>query len=249
MFDMGFLRDLRRIVAAVPTERQTMLFSATMPREIEALAREVLHEPEWIEVGQRRDPAASVAQHAVPVAEGDKPAVLQHLLGTDGVGKSIVFSRTKHRADRIAKALNRAGVDAVAIHSNRSQNQRQRALEGFEAGEFRVLVATDIAARGLDLDGVSHVINYDVPNVPEDYIHRIGRTGRAAATGDAISLVSAEEAPNLHGIEKHTGQKIDRMTLDGFAAPALPEPSRGASRAIGKAVGKPSAKRAGGRRR
>ena len=221
MFDMGFVRDVRRIVAEVPEQRQTLLFSATMPPPIQDLARSILHKPETIEVGERRDPAATVAQRAVRIGEADKQALLHHLLDTEDTDRVIVFSRTKYRADRIMKKLDRAGYDAVAIHSNRSQGQRQRALKGFESGQYKVLVATDIAARGIDVPGVTHVINFDTPNIPEDYIHRIGRTGRAEATGDAISFVSAEESPHLASIEKHMGQRVDEVKIDGFEAPAM----------------------------
>ena len=226
MFDMGFIRDVRKIVAAVPEERQTMLFSATMPPPIQDLARSILYKPETIEVGERRDPAATVAQRAVRVAEADKQALLHHLLDTEDVDRMIVFSRTKYRADRIRKKLDRAGYDAIAIHSNRSQGQRQRALKGFEAGRYQVMVATDIAARGIDVPGVSHVVNFDAPNVPEDYIHRIGRTGRAEATGDAITFVSAAESKHLAAIEKHTGRRIEALRVDGFAAPSPEAPER-----------------------
>ena len=221
MFDMGFVKDVRKIVAAVPEQRQTMLFSATMPPPIQDLAKSILYDPETIEVGERRDPASTVTQRAIRVAEAEKQALLHHLIETEAVDRMIVFSRTKYRADRIRKKLDRAGFDAVAIHSNRSQGQRQRALKGFEAGQFQIMVATDIAARGIDVPGVSHVVNFDAPNVPEDYIHRIGRTGRAEATGDAITFVSAEEAPNLAAIEKHTGRRIDEVRVDGFEPPAL----------------------------
>ena len=250
MFDMGFIRDIRRIVAEVPEQRQTMLFSATMPPAIQELSRSILYKPETVEVGKRRDPAATVAQRAVHIAEDQKQALLHHLLEVEDVDRVIVFSRTKYRADRIRKKLERAGFDAIAIHSNRSQGQRQRALKGFESGEYRILVATDIAARGLDIDGVSHVINFDTPNIPEDYIHRIGRTGRAEATGDAISFVSAAEQPHLRGIEKHTGARIEVVEFDGFDAPALgaalskaqPKASRPTPRS-----GKPSGRRNTGR--
>ena len=157
------------------------------------------------------------------MAEAEKQALLHHLLDTEPAERVIVFSRTKYRADRIRKKLDRAGYDAVAIHSNRSQGQRQRALKGFESGRFRVLVATDIAARGIDIDGVSHVVNFDAPGQPEDYIHRIGRTGRAEATGDAITFVSAAERDQLRAIEKHTGRTIEPATFDGFEAPKLAE--------------------------
>lgn len=229
MFDMGFIRDVRKIVAAVPEQRQTMLFSATMPKAIQELARTILYKPETVEVGQRRDPAKTVTQRAVRIAEAEKQALLHHLIETEDVEKMIVFSRTKYRADRIRKKLDRAGYSAIAIHSNRSQGQRQRALKGFEGGQYQIMVATDIAARGIDIDGVSHVINFDTPNIPEDYIHRIGRTGRAESTGDAISFISAPEAPHLKAIEKHTGRTIEQVEFDGFDAPAMAEAMKAAS--------------------
>ena len=223
MFDMGFVKDVRRIVAAVPEQRQTMLFSATMPPPIQDLAKSILYKPQTVEVGERRDPAATVTQRAVRVAQDQKQDLLHHLIETEDVDRMIVFSRTKYRADRIRKKLDRAGFSAIAIHSNRSQGQRQRALKGFEAGDFQIMVATDIAARGIDVPGVSHVINFDAPNMPEDYIHRIGRTGRAEATGDAITFVSAEESDNLRAIEKHVGKEIEEVRYDGFEAPKLAE--------------------------
>ncbi|OZC03102.1 DEAD/DEAH box helicase [Rubricoccus marinus] len=241
MFDMGFIKDVRKIVAAVPEQRQTMLFSATMPKAIQELAKSILYKPETVEVGQRRDPAATVTQRAVRIAEAEKQALLHHIIETEDVQKIIVFSRTKYRADRIKKKLDRAGYSAIAIHSNRSQGQRQRALKGFEGGEYQIMVATDIAARGIDIDGVSHVINFDTPNIPEDYIHRIGRTGRAETTGDAISFISAPENDNLRAIEKHTGREIEQVTYEGFDAPAMSE-------AIQKASGGKGGNRGGGNR-
>ena len=223
MFDMGFVKDVRRIVAAVPEQRQTMLFSATMPPPIQDLAKSILYKPETVEVGERRDPAATVTQRAVRVAQDQKQDLLHHLIETEDVERMIVFSRTKYRADRIKKKLDRAGFSAVAIHSNRSQGQRQRALKGFENGDFQIMVATDIAARGIDVAGVSHVVNFDAPGQPEDYIHRIGRTGRAEATGDAITFVSADEADQLRAIEKHTGREIEELRVDGFEPPRLAE--------------------------
>ena len=221
MFDMGFIRDIRKIVAAVPEQRQTLLFSATMPPPIQDLARSILYKPETIEIGERRDPAATVTQRAIRVAESEKQALLERLIQTEDVDRMIVFSRTKYRADRIKKKLDRAGFSAVAIHSNRTQGQRQRALKGFEAGQYQIMVATDIAARGIDVDSVTHVINFDAPNMPEDYIHRIGRTGRAESTGDAITFVSAEESAYFDGIEKHIGQSIEQIRVDGFEPPAM----------------------------
>ena len=223
MFDMGFIKDVRRIVKAVPEKRQTMLFSATMPPPIQDLAKSILYKPETVEVGERRDPAATVTQRAIHVAETEKQDLLHHLIQSEDVDRMIVFSRTKYRADRIRKKLDRAGFSAIAIHSNRSQGQRQRALKGFESGQFQIMVATDIAARGIDVPGVSHVVNFDAPNMPEDYIHRIGRTGRAEATGDAITFVSAKERDYLRGIERHTGREIDTMEVAGFDKPKLAE--------------------------
>ncbi len=241
MFDMGFLKDVKRIVAAVPVKRQTMLFSATMPAEIQQLAKSVLYRPETVEIGNRRDPAATVTQRAVRVAEHDKQALLHHILNVEPVEKTIVFSRTKYRADKITKLLDRAGHAAVALHSNRSQGQRQRAIQGFEAGDFRVLVATDLAGRGIDLDSVTHVINFDTPHIAEDYIHRIGRTGRAEATGDAISFVSPDEAPNLRTIEKHTGQAIEEARYDDFT-PTQKDPAEPVDRRYELGSGPPKAR-------
>ncbi|PAP78370.1 DEAD/DEAH box helicase [Rubrivirga marina] len=247
MFDMGFVKDVRRIVAAVPKERQTMLFSATMPPPIQDLARSILYQPETIEVGERRDPAATVTQRQIRVAEAEKQALLHHLIETEAVDRMIVFSRTKYRADRIKKKLDRAGFDAIAIHSNRTQGQRQRALKGFEAGQYQIMVATDIAARGIDVPGVSHVVNFDAPNMPEDYIHRIGRTGRAEATGDAITFVSAAEASNLAAIEKHTGRRIDELRVDGFDAPRMAEALANPARRSNPSGHKSRQKQGGGR--
>lgn len=250
MFDMGFINDVRKIVAKLPAERQTLLFSATMPAAIEQLAASVQRRPEFVEVGQRRNPAATVTQRVYPVAQERKVDLLLHVLRTEPVQSVLVFSRTKHRADRITKKLAQQGIAAAAIHSNRSQGQRQRALAGFRDGAFQVLVATDIAARGIDVDGISHVINFDTPNQAEDYIHRIGRTGRAQATGDALTFVSADEEAYLRAIEKHTGRRLERVSHPGFAPapgdePAAPRPERGARR-----NGQPGARgRRNGRRR
>ena len=249
MFDMGFVKDVRRIVAAVPEQRQTLLFSATMPPPIQDLARSILYKPETVEVGERRDPAATVTQRAVLVAEAEKQDLLHHLIDTEDVDRMIVFSRTKYRADRIRKKLDRAGYSAIAIHSNRSQGQRQRALKGFEAGDFQILVATDIAARGIDVAGVSHVVNFDTPNVPEDYIHRIGRTGRAEATGDAISFVSATESDYLRDIERHMGREVAQVRVEGFEPPALAAALGGATKRSNPTGHKNRAKSAGGGRR
>lgn len=217
MFDMGFIKAVREIVAKLPTQRQTLLFSATMSSEVRALAASIQHQPRMIEVGERRRPVTSVTQHVMHVPRDRKISLLLHLINTQELDCVLVFSRTKHGADRISTQLERKGIAAAALHANRTQNQRQRALDGFKRGHYRVLVATDIAARGIDVDGISHVINFDTPVFAEDYIHRIGRTGRAAATGNAITFVSNEEQEHLHKIEKFIGRR-----LDVAATPVIP---------------------------
>ncbi len=244
MLDMGFVNDIRKIVARLPEERQTLLFSATMPRAIEELAASIQRRPERIEVGERRNPAASVTQYVYPVAQTQKMDLLFHVLETEAVENVLVFSRTKYRADRIAKKLGQRGIAAAAIHSNRSQNQRQRALADFKRGTVQVLVATDIAARGIDVDGISHVVNFDTPNQAEDYIHRIGRTGRAEATGDALTFVATDEEAYLRQIERHTGQRFERSTYADFSYDARAEPTA-APKKQGRS-GKPSRQRGPG---
>jgi ATP-dependent RNA helicase RhlE len=226
MFDMGFIHDVRRIVAATPKTRQTLLFSATMPDAVRRLADAILRDPEFVEIGQRRNPADTVEQTACLIDESAKIDLLCHVLDMEEVDNVIVFSRTKHRADRITRKLNQGGYAAVAIHSNRSQVQRQKALQGFKDGRYRVLVATDIAARGIDIEGISHVINYDTPNLPESYIHRIGRTGRAEAEGQAITFVTRDDMGYLREIEAYTGRRIERVRFEGFADPAPQEARR-----------------------
>ncbi len=246
MFDMGFIRDVRRIVAATPRKRQTLLFSATMPPPIQELASSILHDPHIVKIGRQTDPVELVAQTMCAVPQERKMDLLIHLLETEPVGSVLVFSRTKHRADRIARKLGQNGFSATVIHGNRSQGQRQRALEGFKSGQFNILVATDIAARGIDVDGITHVINFDTPNQAEDYIHRIGRTGRADATGDAITFVSQDEQPYLKEIEKHTGKRLQRRSVEGFIddAPAQHRASNGQAES-----GRPSgSKRSSGRK-
>ncbi len=263
MLDMGFVHDIRKIVARLPNERQTLLFSATMPPAIRDLAASIQHRPQLVEVGERRNPAASVAQYVYPVAQTQKMDLLFHVLRTEPVETVLVFSRTKHRADRIAKKLGQRGIAAAAIHSNRSQGQRQRALADFRRGDVQVLVATDIAARGIDVDGISHVVNFDTPSQAEDYIHRIGRTGRAEATGDALTFVAADEEAYLRQIERHTGQHFERSTYADFTYEAreatMPSAKsgrkssrgRGGSRnggyAKSKGSGRPSSRQRGGR--
>ena len=216
MLDMGFIRDIRKIVAEIPRKRQTMLFSATMEAAVRDLAGSILDNPEYIEIGERRNPAESVSQQVCTVTKERKMDLLLHVLEQEDIENVIVFSRTKHGADRITKRLTRSGYAATVMHSNRSQSQRQRALAGLKKGEFNILVATDVAARGIDIDAVSHVINFDTPNQAEDYIHRIGRTGRAEATGEAITFVDRSEEAYLRDIERHTGKRITRKQYDGF---------------------------------
>ncbi len=226
MFDMGFIRDVRKIVAHTPRRRQTLLFSATMPNAVRDLAREILSDPVHIEVGERRNPVESVIQQVCMVRQDRKMDLLFHVLKTEPVENVLVFSRTKHRADRIMKKLGQRGFSATVMHSNRSQNQRQRALDGFKSGRFSIMVATDVAARGIDVDGITHVINFDTPNQAEDYIHRIGRTGRAEALGDAITFVAGDEQKLLRDIERHTGRKLSRKVYPDFAASESAPPSR-----------------------
>jgi ATP-dependent RNA helicase RhlE len=216
MLDMGFLPSIRRIIAAIPKERQTMLFSATFSREIEQIAAEFLRNPEMVEVAPRLKPAETISQGVHEVPHEQKSDLLLHLLQDSSLRSVLIFSRTKHGADKIARKLEAAGHATATIHSNRSQVQRQRALESFRAGRVRILVATDIAARGIDVDGISHVINFDFPHVPEDYVHRIGRTGRASLNGEAISFVTAEDRADLRKVESIVGRRIERRTAEGF---------------------------------
>ena len=234
MLDMGFLPDVRRIVSKVSTDRQTLLFSATLPPEIERLAAGVLREPEVVEIGARRSPAETVTHAVYPVAAEQKFDLLMALLERTNYDSALIFSRTKHGADKIATKLKQAKHSVAVLHSNRTQRERVEALEGFKSGKYEIMVATDIAARGIDVAGVSHVINYDVPEHPEDYVHRIGRTGRAQKVGDAFTLMNGEELPSLQSIERFIGQKIPRLKLEGF--PYLytvlfePEPSTGSGK-------------------
>jgi ATP-dependent RNA helicase RhlE len=217
MLDMGFLPDIRRVLRQLPARaRQTMLFSATMPAPIVELSRDLLDRPERIAVERRQEPATGVAQALYPVPANLKVELLAELLRRDEIGNAIVFCRTKHRANRLAEKLERAGFETARIHGNRSQNQRTEALAGFKSGRFRVLVATDIVARGIDVEALEHVVNFDVPNVPDDYIHRVGRTARAEATGDAFTFVSPEEEADMRAIERAVGRRIERRRLAGF---------------------------------
>ena len=216
MLDMGFLPDIRRVLHHLPARRQTLFFSATMPPPIAKLAGELLKNPVILDVERPVSPATGITQAVYPVAQPLKPALLVRLL-TDGTMRdALVFTRTKHRADRLARHLAQAGIGVERIHGNRSQGQRTAALAGFKAGAYRVLVATDIAARGIDVTRLGHVVNFDVPAAAEDYVHRIGRTGRAEMTGTAFTFVSLEEEDSLRSIERGIGRRLPRVTVPGF---------------------------------
>ncbi|MDF1586187.1 DEAD/DEAH box helicase [Marinimicrococcus flavescens] len=240
MFDMGFLPALKRIVAALPAERQTLLFSATMPEAIKGLAQGLLRDPVQVSVAPVSATAERVDQKVMFVQKADKRPLLAALLETPEIEKAIVFTRTKHGADRLAEQLDRHGVPSDAIHGNRSQGQRQRALNGFRHGRLRILVATDIAARGVDVAGVTHVINYDLPNEPETYVHRIGRTARAGAEGVALSFCDNEEIGFLREIEKLIRQRVPIDAEHPFHAPHIAGAHRGeAGRRQGAGKGRP----------
>ncbi|HVC20433.1 MAG TPA: DEAD/DEAH box helicase [Vicinamibacterales bacterium] len=216
MLDMGFLPDIRRVLRHLPSRRQTLFFSATMPPPIVALAREMLRDPVTINIERRAAPAGGITQAVYPVPAHLKVPLLFELLRREEIRDALVFTRTKHRADRLARSLAQLGIRVERIHGNRSQAQRTNALAGFKSGKYRVLVATDIAARGIDVTALGHVVNFDVPAAPEDYIHRIGRTGRAEATGAAFTLVSPEEESTVRAIERALEKRLPRVTLPDF---------------------------------
>ena len=223
MLDMGFLPEIRRIIAKLPARRQTLFFSATMPPPIAALAGEMLRDPVSIQTQRQPRPASGITQAVYPVPQELKSALIVHLLRRKTMTQALVFTRTKHRANRLADYLLQAGIRAERIHGNRSQPQRAAALAGFKSGRFPVLVATDIAARGLDVDALGHVVNFDVPQVPDDYIHRVGRTGRMEATGEAFTFVSPEEESSLRAIERAIGRRLPRVTVPDFDYTARPK--------------------------
>ena len=216
MLDMGFLPDIRRVLKQIPARRQTLFFSATMPPEIVTLAREMLRDPVMINLERKAAPAVGITQAVYPVARELKSALLVELLKRDIIADAIVFTRTKHRANRLAAFIERNGISSATIHGNRSQSQRTAALAGFKNGKHRVLVATDIVARGIDVEDLGHVVNFDVPADPDAYVHRVGRTARAEATGDAFTLVSPDEQHDLEAIERALGKSLPRVTLPGF---------------------------------
>ncbi len=230
MLDMGFIRDIRKILALLPKRRQNLMFSATFSNEIRRLSGGILHDPVLIEVSPRNAAAKSVRQTVFEVDKTSKSGLLSYLIGSNNWQQVLVFTRTKHGANRLTKKLERDGIKAAAIHGNKSQGARTKALAEFKSGETRVLVATDIAARGIDIDQLPHVVNFDLPNVAEDYVHRIGRTGRAGAEGDAVSLVSADEVNLLQDIETLIQQRLPRETEVGFEPKhpvPLTEPRKG----------------------
>jgi ATP-dependent RNA helicase RhlE len=223
MLDMGFLPDIRRILKAIPAKRQTLFFSATMPRPIGILASEMLKNPATINLERTSMPASGITQALYPVPQELKSALFLELLKRGDMKEALVFTRTKHRANRLAEYLARNGVKSERIHGNRSQNQRTEALAGFKSGKYRVLVATDIAARGIDVAQLGHVVNFDVPPAPEDYIHRVGRTGRADATGDAFTFFSPQEDAEVTAIERAIKRKLPRVIVAGFDYSAKPQ--------------------------
>ncbi|SCA55994.1 ATP-dependent RNA helicase RhlE [Candidatus Terasakiella magnetica] len=228
MLDMGFIHDVKKIIATLPKERQTLFFSATMPKTVSGLASTILRDPVRIEVTPQSTPVDRIAQSVYYAPSSEKKDLLTNILGDKAINKAIVFTRTKHRANRVAQQLDKVGISAAAIHGNKSQGARQKALKNFSSGEVRVLVATDIAARGIDIDSVSHVINFELPNIAEDYVHRIGRTARAGASGVAISLCEPSEQAYLRDIEKLMQHQLD--VLGGQPAQHEPKPTKRGSR-------------------
>jgi ATP-dependent RNA helicase RhlE len=216
MLDMGFLPDIQNILRLLPTKRQNLVFSATLPSEIQKLVHQILHNPATVEIGQRSSPAVGIRHAVYPVPRHLKTELLLQLLRQPGMNSVLIFTRTKSYASRLTDALSQRGIKVSVLHGDRSQSQRLRALEQFRKGRAQVMVATDIAARGIDIDDISHVINFDVPNTPEDYVHRIGRTARAEATGDAFSLVASEEEPMIKEIERTLNRPLPRVTLPTF---------------------------------
>jgi Superfamily II DNA and RNA helicases len=222
MLDMGFLPDIRRVLKYLPAKRQTLFFSATMPEPIAVLTRELLHSPTTINLERKSAPAVGITQAIYPVSQELKSALLLALLERDTMNEALVFTRTKHRANRLWEYLEKHGISVARIHGNRSQAQRTDALDGFKSGRYRVLVATDIAARGIDVEALGHVVNFDVPGAPEDYIHRVGRTARAEMTGEAYTFVAQEETTDLRAIERAIGKSLPRVTLPDFDYSAQP---------------------------
>ena len=246
MLDMGFVHDVRKVAEQVPEKRQTVLFSATMPETVRKLADGLLSDPVKVEVTPQSTTAERIDQRVLMVPKQKKRTLLSHVLKDDAIAKVLIFTRTKHSADRVARHLDRGGVSAGAIHGNKTQNARQRALKDFTSGKLRALVATDIAARGIDVDGVSHVINFDLPNEPESYVHRIGRTARGGEAGEAISFCDAEERGYLRDIEKTIQQAVAVFEDHPFHTEAIAEPDQDPPK---RGQGRPGGGRSGGGRR
>ncbi len=251
MLDMGFIRDIRRVLAALPPQRQNLLFSATFSDEIKALADGLLNNPAMIEVARRNSTVEVIAQKIYPVDRDKKHLLLTHLIKERNWFQVLVFTRTKHGANKLVEQLGKAGISAMAIHGNKSQAARTRALSEFKSAELQVLVATDIAARGIDIDQLPHVVNYDLPNVPEDYVHRIGRTGRAGATGEAVSLVCVDEKSLLRDIERFIKREVPTEVIAGFEPDpnARPQPIQLRSQEHRSGSGGRPGQRSGGQRR
>lgn len=243
MLDMGFIHDIKRVIKLLPKDRQNLLFSATYSQKIKQLASGLLHNPEMIEVARQNTAAETVDQVVYKVDKSRKRELLSQLIGTNNWQQVLVFTRTKHGANRLAQQLDKDGLTAAAIHGNKSQGARTKALAGFKAGDIRVLVATDIAARGLDIDQLPHVVNFELPNVPEDYVHRIGRTGRAGNEGEALSLICVDELGLLKDIEKLLKRQIPEQNMPGYEVdPSIkPEPIQN-----GKGGGGNRSRRGGG---
>ena len=242
MLDMGFIHDIRRVLAILPKKRQSLLFSATFAEPVRVLAESLLHEPKRIQVTPKNTTVDAVDQVVVPVDAARKADLLEHLIREGNWFQVLVFTRTKHGANKLATRLEKCGISALAIHGNKSQNARTRALQEFKSGSLQVLVATDIAARGLDIEQLPHVVNFELPMVTEDYVHRIGRTGRAGARGEAISLVAVDEAPRLRDIERLTKRDLPRRTVSGFE-PERPLPDAGSGGPRKRSDSRPAANR------
>ncbi len=241
MLDMGFIRDIQKIVARLPKDRQTILLSATMPKTVEKLANSILRNPTRIDVAPTSTTAEKVDQHVLFVPKDRKRALLAHVLKDKAIERVLIFTRTKHGANRVAKNLDQLGISSAAIHGNKSQNARQKALNEFREGEIRALVATDVAARGIDVDGVTHVINFDLPNEPESYVHRIGRTARAGATGVSLSFCDHEERPYLRDIEKVIRQQVPLLEDHPFHSEGMELRNNGAGKEEKEPSGRPGA--------
>ncbi|HBT31761.1 MAG TPA: RNA helicase, partial [Pusillimonas sp.] len=244
MLDMGFIHDIRRILALLPKQRQNLLFSATFSEEIRTLARKVLNEPQEVSVTPRNTASELVNQRVVLTEQTQKRDLLSHVIRESGWHQVLVFTRTKHGANRLAEKLSKDGLSAAAIHGNKSQNARTRALDGFKTGKVTVLVATDIAARGIDIDELPHVVNFELPNIPEDYVHRIGRTGRAGSAGSALSLVDKSEIKYLNAIEKLMRRPIERTEITGWVPKPIQPGAAGEESDAGRAP-RPQGRRAG----